>query len=299
MQQFVDLCATIVTLLLLVAVGMDLAPTDFRRVRDRAGMVAAGVLLPPLLLPLLAVGLIAVVRPSPIIASGLLLLAACPIGGVSNAYSALARASTALSVTLTAVSCAAALVTIPLATTLLEWLMQRPMFYSASPRTVLQQLIGMLLPTISLGMWLRARWPDLVARHHGAVQRSAFSLLIALLALVIASAANQVDIHWPSAVELAVLFVAAAFVAGGAIAWGLGGTPDDRFTFAAEFSTRNVAFALALAVSLGRQREFLWFGGLYLAVEIPMLSAAALLHRRLVGRTGGTNVAAVLSDGRT
>jgi BASS family bile acid:Na+ symporter len=52
-------------------------------------------------------------RPSPDLQAALLLVAACPIGGISNTYSYLAGASTALSVTLTACSSLLAVITIP------------------------------------------------------------------------------------------------------------------------------------------------------------------------------------------
>src|SRR5262249_37235500 len=68
---------------------------------------------PLVLLPPLAVGLVWLFAAPPDIAAGVLLVAACPIGGVSNGYSSLARASTALSVTLTGLSCLCASFTIP------------------------------------------------------------------------------------------------------------------------------------------------------------------------------------------
>jgi len=91
MQPFIDAASPLVTFLLLIAVGLDLTLRDFSRVRDRPGLVAAGVLVPPLLLPPLAVGLIHVVAPRPLFASSLLLIVTCPIGGLSIAYSMIAR----------------------------------------------------------------------------------------------------------------------------------------------------------------------------------------------------------------
>ena len=58
-----DLGTLVVTLILLTTVGLDLRPADFARVRAQPGMVAAGVLVPPLVLPSVAVGLIAWLEP--------------------------------------------------------------------------------------------------------------------------------------------------------------------------------------------------------------------------------------------
>jgi len=38
--------------------------------------------------------------------------------------------------------------------------------------------------------------------------------------------------------------------------------------------------ALAIAMSVGGHREFVWFAAIYLAVEIPLLVLAAFVHRR-------------------
>lgn len=245
-------------------------------------MVTAGVLLPPLLLPPLAIFLIRLVDPAPIIASGLLLLVVCPIGGISNAYSAIARASVALSVTMTAVSCTAAIVTIPAATALLEWMMGHVAPYSAPARTLVAQLFVGLVPAIGAGMTIRAWQPALVARHRRQTQAFALALVGILVTLVIGSVLVRPGLEWLSAITTVTAFIAAASVLGVAASWMLGGSAADRFTFAAEFATRNLAIALAVAIALGSQREFVVFGAVYALVEIPVMAGAALIRRQLV-----------------
>src|SRR5262245_3395424 len=114
LKQIVDVAVPVIVFLTMTAVGLDLSPAEFRRVRERPLVVAAGWIGPLILLPPIAVGLVRFLDLPEKIAAGLLLIAACPVGGISNAYSYLARASTALSVTLTSISCLAAPVTMPL-----------------------------------------------------------------------------------------------------------------------------------------------------------------------------------------
>ncbi len=87
MQSFLDLAIPAITFLLLTAVGLDLTLEDFDRVRRCPRVVVAGLGGPLLLLPPLALLLIGVVRPSPEVEAGLLLIAACPVGGLSNTHS--------------------------------------------------------------------------------------------------------------------------------------------------------------------------------------------------------------------
>lgn len=91
----------------MIAVGLDVTRKDLRRVARRKWMLALTTIAQVLLLPAAAL-VVAPVVPNDRIAAFVLLVAACPGGGMSNVYVYLARANTALSVTLTATSCVAA-----------------------------------------------------------------------------------------------------------------------------------------------------------------------------------------------
>lgn len=275
-----------VTFLLLATVGLDLKLEDFTRVRERPGLVAAGVLLPPLLLPGLAVALIDLLGASPAAASGLLLLVACPIGGISNTYSYLARASTALSVTLTGVSCAAAVFTIPAVALMLHVVWGRPLMYAVPLQALLLQLLVLLAPPIALGMAVRARWPAVAQRGRGILQWVGLGLLAVLLAIAFTGIAGNMWAVLEASALLATAFIVSALFVGGAIALAMGASRPDRFTFSAEFATRNVAVGMALAVSLAGHAEFALFAAVYLICEIPILMLAAAGFRRFGSGSG-------------
>jgi bile acid:Na+ symporter, BASS family len=95
-------------------VALDLTPSDLRNAFRNPRPVMAGMVAQFLLLPALTFLLILVWQPSPGIALGLLLVAACPGGNVSNFISAIAKADIALSVSLTAISSLACAVVTPL-----------------------------------------------------------------------------------------------------------------------------------------------------------------------------------------
>src|SRR5258708_28311424 len=104
----------------MVVVGMELTADAFRRVARRPGTVVAATIGQFLLLPVIGWLLVRCLSLQPAIERGVLLVAACPSGAMANVYTYLARANTALSVSLTAVSCLAAVVTMPLALTALQ-----------------------------------------------------------------------------------------------------------------------------------------------------------------------------------
>ena len=269
-----------ITLLLLVAVGLDLQPSDFARVQKRPGLIALGVLAPPLILPVLAVGLVAALHPPPAAAGGLLLLVCCPAGGISNTYSYLARASTALAVTLTATSCVLALVTIPIASVMLERVWHQPLPYSIPIGVLFTQVFALLGVPIGVGMFARARWPNQALRSQPIVQRVGFLLLAGLLALALSGRLGVVRFDFGPAAALAIGFTVAAFVIGWLVALLARADSPQQFTMAAEFATRNVAIATALGLSLTARPELVLFAGLYLTCEIPLLMLAAAAYRR-------------------
>ena len=171
-KTVLDVAIPLITFLLLTAVGLDLTVPNLLAVRRQPRLLAIGLLVPLAVLPFVALASIALVGPPAAIATSLLLLAARPIGGISNMYSYLARASTALSVTLTGVSCLLATVTIPMLTKVFEVALRRPLGFRVSPGVLLVQLVVMLAMPISVGMGVRSRWPQFAVERRGAIQRA-------------------------------------------------------------------------------------------------------------------------------
>ncbi len=284
MKQIVDVAIPLVTLLLLTAVGLDLAPEDFRRVRREPRLLAIGLLAPLVALPLVALALIRAFAPPPAIEAGLLLVAVCPIGGISNTYSYLARAATALSVTLTALSCLLAVATVPLLTRLFETVLGRTLGFDVTPGVLLIQLVFVLAVPVGLGMWIRSRWPGFAAAHRPAIQRLGFAALALLIVFVTWVELDAFLSGLASTVPLSAAFVVVSFAIGWAAAVAGRADPKVRFTLAAEFATRNVAIATAVAVTLLQRVDFAVFATTYFLVELPLMLAAVAVFRAREGK---------------
>ena len=280
MKTLLDLAVPAVTFLLLLAVGLDLAPADFARVRRQPRVLAAGLLGPLLILPPLALLLIVVSRPSSDLQIGLLLVAACPIGGISNTYSYLARASTSLSVTLTVCSSLLAVLTIPVLAFVFTAALGHPVGFAAPLPLILTQLLLMLALPVALGMWVRFSRPVFAGRSQPYLRALGFAGVAALIVLIVASD-PVVFLHGlRDSVPLAATFVAASFLAGWLVGAATGASPPDRFTLATEFATRNMAVAAAIALTLAGRVEFALFATTYFLTEIPLMLGAIVVYRR-------------------
>lgn len=83
-----------------VALGIKLS--DFKQLFKTPKLILVGVLCQFFLLPIVTFLLVWVIKPQPSIALGMLMVAACPGGNISNFITHLAKGNTALSVSLTA-----------------------------------------------------------------------------------------------------------------------------------------------------------------------------------------------------
>ena len=99
---------------IMVSLGLSLTTADFARVLKYPKGVGIGLVNLLLVSPLLAFGVAELVGLEPALAAGLVLLGASPGGTTANLLTHVARGDTALSITMTAISSVAAVITVPL-----------------------------------------------------------------------------------------------------------------------------------------------------------------------------------------
>jgi len=100
--------------LMMFGVALDLKLEDFKRIIISPKAPGIGLVAQFMLLPALTFLLTLILRPQPSIALGMILVAACPGGNLSNIITYLAKGNCAVSISMTAVSTAAAVVMTPL-----------------------------------------------------------------------------------------------------------------------------------------------------------------------------------------
>ena len=99
---------------IMTSLGLALTLDDFRRVFIAPRGVAIGLANLLVISPLLAFGVAEVYGLAAVFATGLVLLGASPGGTTANMLTHLARGNTALSISMTAISSVAAVITVPL-----------------------------------------------------------------------------------------------------------------------------------------------------------------------------------------
>lgn len=99
---------------IMFGIALSIKKSDFKEIVERPKAAFIGLLSQYILLPVFTFLLVWLLKPHPAISLGMILIAACPGGNVSNFFTYLSKGNVALSVGLSAVSTLAAFILTPL-----------------------------------------------------------------------------------------------------------------------------------------------------------------------------------------
>lgn len=146
-------------------IALEISISDFKRLLKNPKPILVGVFSQFLALPAMTFLLILVLEPKPSIALGMLMVAACPGGNMSNFISHLAKGNTALSVSLTAIATLLAVVMTPFNLqfwgVLYEPTAQILKDVAISPWEMIKLVALLLGVPLVLGMWVNHLKPKL------------------------------------------------------------------------------------------------------------------------------------------
>lgn len=153
---------------IMFGVALHITPDDFRRIASYPRAFITGLVSQWILLPLMTVLLIRIWGPPPSVALGLVLVAACPGGNISNYVTHLGKGNVALSVTLTSTVTIMSLLMTPLCffacASLVPSTRHLLKTIELDPFTLLQILAWILVLPLVAGMMFRRHWPALTRR---------------------------------------------------------------------------------------------------------------------------------------
>lgn len=272
--------------IVMFGVALDLKLADFKRVLRAPWAPAVGLCCQFLLMPAFATLILYLMQPAPSVALGVILVAACPGGNVSNFFASLAKGNAALSISMSSISTLAAIVMTPL--NFLFWGSLNPQTapllkqISLAPADIVMTVLTILiLPTV-LGVALaRARpvWAQAMLKP-----MRIFSILV-LFAFV----AGAMQANFSNFVEhIGVTFWVILVVNAVALALGYWAarlarlSPPDARAVSFETGIQNSGFGLILCFNFfaglgGMAIAAAWWGVWHL---ITGLSLAAYWSRR-------------------
>ena len=239
-------------------VALDMKWSSFTGLRHAPRGVAIGMLAQFVLLPATAWALTMALRPDPSIALGLILVACCPGGNVSNFLTHFARGNAALSVTMTACSTVGALFFTPF--NIAFWGAANPATrallheVAIDPVEMLLAVAVLLVFPAVLGMGTAHRWPRFAARTRAPFRYLSLAFFVGFVLLAL-GANWDYFLRYTLRVATAVLLLNALGLLLGYGAARLARLPAaDRRAVSIEVGIQNSGLGLVLV--------FNFFGGL-------------------------------------
>lgn len=181
--------------IVMFGVALGITIDDFKNLSKQPKPVLVGIMSQFVLLPLVTYLFIILVKPQASIALGMMMVAACPGGNISNFMTHLANGNTALSVSLTAFSTFIAVVMTPFnfqfygnryepTAALLEYV-------ALSPIDLIKLVVLILGIPLLIGMLVRYRFPNFAVKASKLLKP--FSILI-FVAIVVIAFMNNLDV---------------------------------------------------------------------------------------------------------
>ncbi len=236
--------------LVMFGVALELKVDDFRAALKTPKALALGLFGHHILFPAMTYVLVWLLNPIPSIALGMILVSSCPAGHISNFLVHYAKGNTALSVSVSALSTAVALVMTPLnfafwgnLSPVTSGLMKQ---VAMSPWEMLEVIVLLLGVPLVLGMWVARRYPAVAQRIRKPMK--ILSLLVLVGFIVGALAANFK--HFLAYIQFVLLVVfihnLLALVTGYSLATAVGLPERDRRAITFEMGIQNSGLGLIL-----------------------------------------------------
>ena len=236
---------------IMFSLGMGLVKEDFRVVLKAPRGVIVGMANLLIVAPLLAVGVATVFNLPPVLAVGLVLLGAAPGGTMANLLTHLARGETALSVTLTGISSALAVVTVPLYLSLSSaWFNLTGVDNDVEILPIAGRVLAITLVPLIIGMAIKQRAPEWTLTNYHRFRVISLGLFVVIVAAAVGSEWGRVTEYLGSVLLAVIALNVLAMGISFAIARAARLSDRSSTAIALELGLHNATLAIAVGASL-------------------------------------------------
>ncbi len=282
MKEIIEVAVPVMVIYVMFVIGLSLTWADFVRLRRNSIAILLGSLGPFLILPIFAVTLVVSFNLAPYVEAGILLISICPGGGISNFYTYLARASTALSISMTGISSLLAIIMMPaLMSGLVALELSAQVFEVPFPQLMRQLLVTLILPIVT-GMWVRSKFAGFAIGYEKWFRISSIAVVVCLTIFILIAGPAATFQEWLQIAFFSVLFCLFAMASGFLIGRLARLNGSDQFTLMVEYAVQNVGIAAVIAVTLMGQLQFATMAAIYFVVQLPVIAIAILFYRKWV-----------------
>jgi len=229
--------------------GLSLTPADFRRVAQQPLAVAVALGCQLLLLPAVCFGLVKLFDLPPLLAVGMMLLAASPGGTTANLFSHLFRGDVALNITLTAVNSVISIVSLPIITNLA--IAHFGLDDSVSMQFVkVVEVFAIVLVPVAIGMVVCAKARAFAARMDRPVRIGSAAILAVLVLGILLDERENLAGYLADVGLVAAAFCAISLVTGYVVPRAAGVGDEQAIACSMEIGVHNATLAIFVAVEV-------------------------------------------------
>lgn len=284
MDQISTLIVAVCLMLIMLGMGLSLTVKDFERVIYKPKAVAIGLINQLILLPIIGLALAKGLGLASPIAIGIMILAACPGGATSNLIAHLAKADTALSVTLTAIASVITIFSIPVIIhfSILEFA-GADQDIQIHAGQMIAQLFAIVLIPVAIGMLINFKKPAFALRMDKPI-RVASGVLLAVVTVGLIIKERENIIPFFQQAGLATILLNVITVGLGFLAAKLANLEKRQgFSIAIESGVQNSALAMTIATITLSNTTFGIAAAIYSLVMYASAFVIILMSRRAFG----------------
>jgi BASS family bile acid:Na+ symporter len=244
-DRLINLLAAVTLVEMMVTIGLGVRWADVLFVTKSWGLVGRVLIANYILVPVVAVALLAFFRPEPMIAVGFLIAAACPGAPYGPPFSVIAKGNGTLAVGLMVLLAGSSALLAPLLLGLLVPLIAANSTGEIDVTKIVGTLLGAQLLPLIAGLIIRDRWPNLASFLQSPGRTLSLSLNVLTLGIILSSQWRTLS-HIRIKGYLGMLCVLVMSMAAGWIMTTRGENPK---AMVLTTSVRNVGVALVIATA--------------------------------------------------
>ncbi|AWW41909.1 MULTISPECIES: bile acid:sodium symporter family protein [Streptomyces] len=267
---------------IMFGLGLSLTVDDFRRVRRHPRAVVVAMFCQLLLLPALCLALVVAFGLSPVLAAGMMLLAASPGGTTANLFSHLFGGDVALNVTLTAVNAVLAIVTLPIITNLALQYFEPDIGQDGMGLQFgkVLQVFALVLAPVAIGMVVRRRSEAFAQRMDRPVRLLSVIVLVAVIIGALVAERNNVVDYLLDVGPAALVFCISSLTIGYFAPRLIRIDKRQAIACSMEIGVHNSAVAMTLAISVLGSVSLAVPSAVYGVLMYPVAALAGILMTR-------------------
>lgn len=236
--------------IIMIGLGLELTLKDFARVTQQPKVIFIALFCQLVVLVSIAFIICKVLALPPLLAVGLMLLAASPGGSTANLFSYLFKGDIALNITLTAINSVMAAFTLPFIVNFsIQYFMNDGQQISLQLSKILQVFAIIIIP-VCIGMLIRHYAPNFTAKLNKPLRIFAVSFLVLIIVGAVVKERHQI-LEYLAQIGLAtVLFCLCSLIIGYFVPRLLGINSAQARACAFEIGIHNSTLAMTIALTI-------------------------------------------------